>query len=105
MVASTLAHVASHATQLRETPTASFSLQRVELLCSRIGIMLHVPKRRWVCLLAVIGLAAIPCILWLTRKDRVTEENYQKIREGMTLQEVIAILGPEASDSLLDPPI
>jgi hypothetical protein len=52
-------------------------------------------RRLWVLLMAVgAGLAVLP-ILWyaLSLRPGVTQANYQRIREGMTLQEVESLLG------------
>src|ERR1700704_6578619 len=63
---------------------------------------LLVPRNVW--LLAVITAAAIGVsLLWMPGKDRVTAENYARIKLGMTRDEVVAILGKPWDDSLFDP--
>jgi hypothetical protein len=52
--------------------------------------------RRWKLLVALAGLAVVVAgavVLW-PHEDRITKQNCDCIREGMTRQEVEAILGP-----------
>jgi hypothetical protein len=42
--------------------------------------------------LAVVGAAGV--VVWWPRADRITQENYDRIRPGMSRAEVEAILGP-----------
>ena len=47
------------------------------------------------------GLAALGLVLVITACSKVTEENFAKIQEGMTEQEVLALLGtPSESNSV-----
>jgi hypothetical protein len=51
---------------------------------------------RWKVLVALAGLAVLAAeafVLW-PREDRITEDNFQRIKDGMTRREVEAILGP-----------
>jgi hypothetical protein len=51
-------------------------------------------RRKW--LAALVGLVAVsavgPFVLW-PRPNRVTEENFDRIKEGMSLADVEAVLG------------
>jgi outer membrane protein assembly factor BamE (lipoprotein component of BamABCDE complex) len=61
--------------------------------------------KRWPVLLAVlVVLAALAVgLVCLPYRSRVTRENCERIKEGMTEAEVRAILGKPWDDSLLDP--
>ena len=51
--------------------------------------------RKRVCLLiGVLALLIIAGILFFWPRNRITQANLERIREGMTKEEVIAILGP-----------
>jgi hypothetical protein len=61
--------------------------------------------KRWPVLLALliaVGTLAVG-LLCLPREGRVTRENCERIKEGMTEADVRAILGKPWDDSLLDP--
>src|SRR5690242_3343934 len=60
-------------------------------------------KWRWVAMIAIIAAIAIPSLIRLCREDRITLQNYNRIQDGMALAEIRAVLGPEWSDSLLEP--
>ena len=51
--------------------------------------------RLLIALLLVLGIATIIKIAWWhPENDRITEENYERLADGMTQAEVEAILGP-----------
>jgi hypothetical protein len=55
-----------------------------------------------------VVIAAGVVVLWPQTESRMTVENFRRIREGMTLAEASAILGPPGDYSTLDtasPPI
>jgi hypothetical protein len=57
-------------------------------------------------LAVVVALGAV--VLWPRPESRITVENFRRIREGMTLAEAIAILGPPGDYRTLEtasPPI
>jgi hypothetical protein len=61
--------------------------------------------KRWPVLLALcvaVGMLAV-AVAWLPYGSRVTRENCERIKEGMTEAEVRAIVGKPWEDSLLDP--
>jgi hypothetical protein len=62
--------------------------------------------RRRKLLTAVVGLAVLVAVgafvLW-PRQDRVTRENYDQIKVGMTRAEVDAILGPPGDYTTVEP--
>src|SRR5437660_657683 len=65
--------------------------------------MQHLLRRRLAWALAVMVTVAIPSLLLLGKEDRITLQYYDQIQDGMTLAEVKAILGPDWSNSLLEP--
>jgi len=60
-------------------------------------------KRRLLWLTALIALLAMAFLLTLCKEDRITMQNYDRIRDGATPADIRAILGREWSDSLLEP--
>src|SRR5262249_54020078 len=68
--------------------------------------------RRRTLLVTLAGLAVVVAagagVLWPRAESGITVENFRRIREGMTLAEAIAILGPPGDYSTLEtasPPI
>jgi outer membrane protein assembly factor BamE (lipoprotein component of BamABCDE complex) len=61
--------------------------------------------KRWPVLLALLFavVAAAVGLVCLPRGSRVTRENCERIKKGMTMGEVRAILGEPWRDNLLDP--
>ncbi len=51
-------------------------------------------KLRWAVVAGLVVLAGVAAFAARPRPNRVTRANYERIREGMTLAEVQAILGP-----------
>lgn len=51
-------------------------------------------KLRWTVAAGLVLLAGIAAVVLWPRPSRVTPENYERIRDGMTRAEVEAILGP-----------
>jgi hypothetical protein len=51
-------------------------------------------KLRWVAAAGLVALAGVAAFVLWPRPDRITEENYYRIKEGMSRAEVEAILGP-----------
>jgi hypothetical protein len=62
------------------------------------------PLKRWPVLLAfLVAVGALAVGLVFLPGSRVTRENCERIKDGMTEAEVRAILGKPLDDSLLDP--
>jgi hypothetical protein len=55
---------------------------------------MHGRKRRWLLALAGLLLLAAGVVTVWPQPERITRENFERIREGMTRAEVEAILGP-----------
>ena len=54
-------------------------------------------KLKWIAILLIVLLAGTAAALFLWPRDRITAESWQKIRIGMTKQEVEDILGSSGS--------